>query len=647
MPEKLHILFYEYVEDVVERRAPHREGHLGLIKRWHDEGRIAMAGGVGDPPHAGLIVLREEDPDAARAAAEAVRGRGPLPAGGPRDELARRALPQRDRLTGSVRRGLHHAASVPRSSRQPATSLRAWQERALVAMRSWGDGPFLVAAAPGAGKTRPALEHARALLKAGVVRRVAVVCPTTPLTRQWARAAARLGVHLVPDASELRPPRDFDGVAVTYARVASVAERWAGAVRRRDARHRRRGPPPRRGARLGPGLRARLRRDAAVAAALGHALPLRPVPDPRRALRRRRRDARRLLQLRRRGPRRDLPPGHLRPLRRRPAVAQRRGPRRVVLRRRGHRARGGPALPHGDLPRAGRRPAAHPRGGARAPGGGPRRRPPRRGRARRRRRRRARARGGAACCARRRVTSRPSSCTPRRARPRSSRPSRARPTAGSSRSTWSARASTSRACASASTRRRPRRRSSSARSSGASCARSPGARSTAAGSSCPPTRCLRAHAAEVERELRHVLRPPGEEDDGALDEARRAARERARRGGGLRPGGGRRRARSSRCSAAVPAPVAVAVVPVSNRRARRGDDARLRAPRPAARQAPPAGGRPAPQPGRQPRRDQPLAEPLVRRAPRRGRLDRAARAFDRAAPRPSLLQTVNHLSPMG
>ncbi len=97
-----------------------------------------------------------------------------------------------------------------------------------MAMRSWSDGPFLVAAAPGAGKTRPALEHARELLKTGAVRRVAVVCPTTPLTRQWARAAARLGVHLVPDAGELRPPRDFDGVAVTYARVASVAERWAG-----------------------------------------------------------------------------------------------------------------------------------------------------------------------------------------------------------------------------------------------------------------------------------------------------------------------------------------------------------------------------------------------------------------------------------
>ncbi|MGZ8634436.1 MAG: DEAD/DEAH box helicase [Solirubrobacteraceae bacterium] len=116
---------------------------------------------------------------------------------------------------------------MPRSSRHPAPSLRAWQERALVAMRAWSDGPFLISAAPGAGKTRPALEHARELLKTGAVRRVAVVCPTTPLTRQWARAAARLGIHLVPDASELRPPRDFSGVAVTYARVASVAERWA------------------------------------------------------------------------------------------------------------------------------------------------------------------------------------------------------------------------------------------------------------------------------------------------------------------------------------------------------------------------------------------------------------------------------------
>jgi superfamily II DNA or RNA helicase len=96
-----------------------------------------------------------------------------------------------------------------------------------VAMRAWSAGPFLLSAAPGAGKTRPALELARDLLRARAVQRVAVVCPTTPLTRQWAAAAARLGIHLAPDAAALRPPRDFQGVAVTYARVASVAERWA------------------------------------------------------------------------------------------------------------------------------------------------------------------------------------------------------------------------------------------------------------------------------------------------------------------------------------------------------------------------------------------------------------------------------------
>jgi hypothetical protein len=68
MPEQLHILFYEYVPDVVESRAPYREGHLGLINRWHDEGRIVMAGGIGDPVHAGMIVLRADDPQAAAEA---------------------------------------------------------------------------------------------------------------------------------------------------------------------------------------------------------------------------------------------------------------------------------------------------------------------------------------------------------------------------------------------------------------------------------------------------------------------------------------------------------------------------------------------------------------------------------------------------
>jgi superfamily II DNA or RNA helicase len=110
---------------------------------------------------------------------------------------------------------------------RPAGGLRPWQERALRKLDAWDGEPFLLSAAPGAGKTRPALVLARELLRTRVVRRVAVVCPTTPLTRQWAEAAGRLGLHLVPDAAELRPPADFDGVAVTYARAAASAARWA------------------------------------------------------------------------------------------------------------------------------------------------------------------------------------------------------------------------------------------------------------------------------------------------------------------------------------------------------------------------------------------------------------------------------------
>ena len=106
-------------------------------------------------------------------------------------------------------------------------ALRAWQERALERLAAWDHGSFLLSAAPGAGKTIPSLVFGKRLLDAGTVTRVHVVCPTAPLTRQWAEAAGRLGLQLAPDAEELTAPRDFHGVAVTYARAAQAAARWA------------------------------------------------------------------------------------------------------------------------------------------------------------------------------------------------------------------------------------------------------------------------------------------------------------------------------------------------------------------------------------------------------------------------------------
>jgi uncharacterized protein len=61
VPERLQLLFYDYVEDIVERRGPHRNAHLAHIARWKDDGRVVIAGAIGDPPHGGVLALRVDD----------------------------------------------------------------------------------------------------------------------------------------------------------------------------------------------------------------------------------------------------------------------------------------------------------------------------------------------------------------------------------------------------------------------------------------------------------------------------------------------------------------------------------------------------------------------------------------------------------
>lgn len=55
-----YVLGYEYVEDIVERRDPHRQAHLELLSERQADGRVIMAGAVGDPPYAALFVFAEE-----------------------------------------------------------------------------------------------------------------------------------------------------------------------------------------------------------------------------------------------------------------------------------------------------------------------------------------------------------------------------------------------------------------------------------------------------------------------------------------------------------------------------------------------------------------------------------------------------------
>jgi uncharacterized protein len=60
MAEKRHVLFYEYVGDILERREPFRADHLSAIRAGKDDGRILMAGPLGDPPRGAAIVFAEQ-----------------------------------------------------------------------------------------------------------------------------------------------------------------------------------------------------------------------------------------------------------------------------------------------------------------------------------------------------------------------------------------------------------------------------------------------------------------------------------------------------------------------------------------------------------------------------------------------------------
>ncbi len=55
-------LIYAYVDEMLERRAPHRDAHLALVERWREDGRLRMAGALGDPPAGALFVFEVGDP---------------------------------------------------------------------------------------------------------------------------------------------------------------------------------------------------------------------------------------------------------------------------------------------------------------------------------------------------------------------------------------------------------------------------------------------------------------------------------------------------------------------------------------------------------------------------------------------------------
>ena len=55
------LLFYDYVENIVERRAPYREAHLEMVRSYVDQGELLLGGAFADPADGAAIVFKVED----------------------------------------------------------------------------------------------------------------------------------------------------------------------------------------------------------------------------------------------------------------------------------------------------------------------------------------------------------------------------------------------------------------------------------------------------------------------------------------------------------------------------------------------------------------------------------------------------------
>jgi len=60
-----YILFYDYIENVAEKRAPYRGSHLAYLQKSYDAGEIVLAGALADPIDGAVIVFRGSSPDSA------------------------------------------------------------------------------------------------------------------------------------------------------------------------------------------------------------------------------------------------------------------------------------------------------------------------------------------------------------------------------------------------------------------------------------------------------------------------------------------------------------------------------------------------------------------------------------------------------
>jgi len=61
------LLFYDYVENVLDRRVRYREGHLALVKQYVERSVMPLAGAFADPVDGAVLVFKVDSRDSIEA----------------------------------------------------------------------------------------------------------------------------------------------------------------------------------------------------------------------------------------------------------------------------------------------------------------------------------------------------------------------------------------------------------------------------------------------------------------------------------------------------------------------------------------------------------------------------------------------------
>jgi len=62
-----YLLFYDYVANAVERRAPYREEHLRLAREALGRGELLLGGAFAEPVDGAVLLFRADDPSVVEA----------------------------------------------------------------------------------------------------------------------------------------------------------------------------------------------------------------------------------------------------------------------------------------------------------------------------------------------------------------------------------------------------------------------------------------------------------------------------------------------------------------------------------------------------------------------------------------------------